>query len=418
MHRAFFLRLIRGILYLSLLINGSAMALDQEASDLVNDALSERDSGNVSGSINILSLGLENNPNDLRIKLELASSYFFDKNYAVARQLVNEVLLEDTLPKTVRENADRFLQIIEMRGNIDNRFLSKYKNSLNVFSGHDTNANLAPSDSLLDIGQLPESFTQNADDFYGLAYDFSFSNPIEVVNNDKVESLYQRSGISVYSKNYDNTDKSDLLVVSGRTDVSYFSRSQWYARASAAFTHVKLGGDSLVDYYRLSGKLGYQFDSSVLSLTLSTNKKNYVHSGDKEKEGYQFSQLINYRIDMPYDLMLTLNAENSLMNLNESSYSYHSNTVGFSIYAPLGNHVNLFVGSGYTKNKYRDFEKYYLQKRVDTVLKHRVQFELTEIYDDVGVELSYTNLDRVSNNDIHTYDRDVFMLSLKYSLNH
>lgn len=387
MHRAFFLRLIRPILYSLLLINCSSMALGQDV-------------------------------NDLREKLELASSYFSEKNYADARILVTEVLSEETLPKTVRENADRFLQIIKMRGNLDNRFLSKYKNSLNVFSGRDTNANLAPGDALLEIGTLSESYTQRADDFYGLSYDFSVSNPIEVVNKDKVESLYQRSGFSVYSKNYNTVDKSDLLVVSGRTDLSYFSRNQWYTSASAAITHVKLGGDSLVDYYRLSGKLGYQFDSSVLSLTLSTNKKNYVHSGDKEKEGYQFSQTINYRVDMPYDVILTLNVENSLMNLNESSYSYHSKTVGYSIYTPLGDYVRLVVGSGYTKYNYRGLEKYYLQQRADTVLKHRLQLEISEIYDDIGVELSYTNFDRLSNNDIHTYDRDVFMLSLKYSLNH
>jgi len=387
------------------------------ANDLVDEALSERDSGNVSESINILSEGLENNPNDLRIKLELASSYFFDKNYADARRLVNEVLLADTLPKTVRENADRFLQIIEMRGNVDNRFLSKYKNSLNIFSGRDSNANLAPADSLLDIGQLPESFTENADDFNGFSYDFSFTNPIEIGKKGESESLYQRSGISVYKKNYDSVDQSDLLVVSGRTDISYFSRDQWYSKANAGITHIKLGHKSLVNYYRLTGQLGYQFESSVLSFTFSTNKKDYVHSEDSEKEGYQFSQAVNYRIDMPYDMILTLNAENSLMNLNEDSYSYHSNRVQFSVFAPLSDSISLYLGSGYTKNDYRDFEKYYLKKRRDTILKHRVQLEIDDIYEDFGIELSYTNYDRRSNNDIHIYDRNVLMFSLKYAFN-
>ena len=396
-------------------VNIEQVNTDAANINLVNIAITERDKGNITESIRILSQGLENNPDNLRMKIELASSYYSNKNLPMAKQLVAEVLADNTLPQVVRSNADRFLRLIEEREFMGNKFTSKYKNTLSVFYGHDSNANIAPNDAILDIGRLPESSTEQSDDFYGALFDLSYAKPIAINSQNIRESLYSLSGLSLYSKDYNHVNESDMLVISGRTGLNYVSSGHWYTKGKISVTHIRLDETNLVNFYRLSGQWGYHFKSSRFSLSLASNHKDYQQPEDHGKQGYQFSQTIRYRIYIYDDIELMISANNSDTNLNKKSYSYHSNKTMLSLSAPLSNSIDLYLSSQYTKNKYRDLEKYYSSKREDTILKHRVQIEFNNFYGDFDAEFSYSLSDRQSNNDIHTYDRDVSMLSLKYN---
>jgi len=229
-------------------------------------------------------------------------------------------------------------------------------------------------------------------------------------------SMYSQSGITFYSKNYQNVNDSDMLIVSGYTGINYSFKNSWYTKANTSVTHIRLEKKSLVNYYGLSGKAGYKLNSSWVSLSLFTKYKDYFHSEDQHKEGYQFGQKVSYKVPASGKTDVTFDVENSDMKLKDKSYSYHSNSFGVSLTTRLRNDMELYLNSRYTKNKYDDVEKYYSTIRNDKVLRHRAGLTIRDVYKTIDAELSFSFSDRKSNNDIHTYKRAVLMLAFKSNL--
>lgn len=410
----------RILLFSCLLI--PSFAWGQSADALINQAVNERQQGNIKKSIDLLNSGLRNHPENLRIKLELASGYFAQKDYTLAKQFAQEVMASDSIPEVVRNNIEQFLTTVKQQ-KLKHQYLNKHlagfsRHNLKFFSGHDSNANVAPEDNLLDIGTLDENSIQQSDNFYGLQYDYSRFTPMALSSPKKGASLFRHSGISLYYKDYSKIDSSDLYFLNARMGMKYTSNKHWYTQGRLSLTHIGLDEKALVNYYRLSAQGGYQFKNSTLSLSLDTNHKHYFDNIDQDKEGYHFSQTLAYKLTLPLQSTLNISAINTLANLESKVYSYDATEYKIALTVPITskktNKVRIVLSSSYNQNKYRGIEPLYKDKRQDTTHKHRIRLDVLNLYNTLDTELSYTYFDRQSNHDLHQYNRDLLMLSFKY----
>lgn len=393
-----------------------SIAIAQTPSEIITRGVELRDQANVLKSINILRQGLLDNPSNLRMKIELASSYYVNKEYQLAKKLAKEVIDEESIPVTVRDNIGSFLAQLKRAEQRGGGVLSKRRQSLKLFLGHDSNANIAPEDATIDIGELTDSYVERAEIFSGMRYDFSQYKPIALApeQSGRKPSLYHYNGFSVYNKNYSGFDRSDLLYASGRAGLKYTSADRWYLEAKTSLSYIELDRSSLVDYYRLDLQLGRYYGSTELGFKLASNYKNYHHKKNDKSQGHQIGQSIIVKHVFSSGITVRLSATNSDVSLKDKSYSYDSKEFDALIRARLSNNVSLSLSGRYSKNNYRDIQLHYSDSRKDTVYKQALSLDVDDVYLGVGVALSYTQYNRNSNHDINVYDRNIVLMTLKY----
>lgn len=394
----------------------SAGSLASTSNEAIEIAVAERRAGEIRKSIETLRSVQMRYPTNLRAKVELASSYYAIAKFDRARVLIDEVLSSKNLPDTVRANVTRFSEQINFRIFQNQKFPANYRNKLTLFSGYDSNANIAPDDALLDIGRLNESATEKSDDFVGVIYDASYQIPLDLGHLQRHETMKNRGGITVYSKDYRDIDRSDMQVINLFNEIDLITRDKWLFKTKATLTHVRLDDDSLVNYYRLTGDIGYRFDRSLLFFTVEGKDKHYFDSDDDGKEGLELSQALHLRVKLPQSIDVTLGIRHAENDVEDLAYSYKSNRFSIAAAMALSERSRFRLSSYYTKSQYHGVEKHYSSKRKDSSYRHSATLSYVDLFDNIDVELSYTAFTRNSNNDIHTYDRNVVMVSLKYDL--
>lgn len=383
---------------------------------LIQQAVDQRQQGNVERSIQILYSGLQLHPQNLRIKLELASSYFANQEYDYARKLAQEVAVHDDIPDVVRSNIKQFLSMIEQRQpEVRSKSLSRH--NLHAFTGYDSNANIAPEDQLIDIGELSKDSVQQSDHFYGLQYDYSHFTPVALKQPKAGESFFYHSGFSVYYKDYLDVDSSDIYFINARAGAKYSFSERWNLQGKASITHIGLDQQALVNYYDLSAQLGYRFDNASLSFALENNHKDYDDSEDRDKQGYHISPSIHYRLMLPKQALLNLEARHTAANLNSNEHAFDAHEYKATLAIPftvLTQPMQVEVSTGRSHSHYRGLEPHYDDKRQDTTDKHSLKLNVLKLYRQLNMELSFSRFERQSNHEIHEYKRDLVTLSVKY----
>ena len=386
---------------------------------LIGDAIEQRDSGKIKQSITLLEQGLELAPDNPRLKVELALSYFLEKSYEKARALAEEVLAEEDIPEIVRTNISDFVAQIDAVEKNTQQVKSITRHKGRVYYGYDSNANVAPEDAQIDIGQLPSSSVERSDRFIGWLYDYStfkFVRPEHpVTGGNKQSRFYYYHGFSFYGKKYDSVNTSDILYANGRTGLNYNITDNWFAKAKANFAYIRLNDASLVNYYQLDGEVGYRIGHSKISMKIADNFRDYFNETHHKFEGHHVRQSIVYTYSKTSVFDVLVQASNHDANLNVKSFSYDGTDLSLSTYLYLTEHLVLGVSGEYNKNKYRDVQQYYSDNRQDEITKYQLNIRFLELYRGLNAELSYSSIERKSNNDINEYNREVVMLSLQYS---
>lgn len=417
-----------GILLLIALVSPllSSIILAQPATKYVVDAIDLVNTGNLKESIDVLQQGLEQHPDNSRIKLELASNYYSNKEYRLARNYAKKVLDDDSIPTVVRSNVNRFIKKINTAEQYNGETSYTRRHSLRVFAGHDSNATIAPENTTIDIGELDKSFIGRAENFNGLMYDFSQYKPVRLSDsstkqntpNPRRASFYHYSGFTLYNKNYSSFDKNDLFYASARAGFQYKSSSEWYFKAKLSGHYIELDKSSLLDLYKLDLQVGKYLGATELGFKLTSKYKDFHHQDNEKNQGSHFVQALVARHHFTNGMSLSFNLSNVDANLNDRSYSYDATEVETSFHAPMTPDISINVSSHYSSNNYRDIQRHYTDNRDDSVYTHNLRLNVDDIYHGLGVEMSYTHYSRESNHEINVYDRNIALLTLKYPFGH
>ncbi len=385
----------------------------QPQNTLLEQAIEARNTGEVELSIALLNQELMTNPLNLRLKIELASSYFLLQEYDKAETLALEVLDSDAIPPTVRSNITMFVAKIKQKQNSQSAVKFTQYHTVNVFSGHDSNANVAPADSTIDIGTLTESSAQKSSPFLGLSYDFTQFKPIQA-STKHTSQMYHYNGVTFYNKDYFDLNQSDLMYLGARAGIKYDFSNQWFSKAKVAFTYIDLNNQKFAHDYLLSSQLGYTKSQSEIALQLSGNYKNYFRNVDQPKKGHTLKQSLLYRYEFKNNADFHFSVSNQDANLKQDRYSYDSLDYSTSFSLPVNEEVKLTLGGSYTKNKHRDIQQHYSHKRHDTLKKYHLKLNVLNIFQGFDSQFSYQYAERDSNNQINVYNRNLLMATLTY----
>lgn len=386
---------------------------------LIENAIKQRDSGQIRQSVTLLEQGLALAPDNPRLKMELALSYFMAKNYDKARVLAEEVLAEEDIPEVVRANIFDFVAQIDAteKNTQQDTSLSRHKGF--VYYGHDSNANVAPEDAQIDIGQLSSSSVERSDRFIGWLYDYSnfkFVKPKHpAIGQNKQSRFYYYHGFSFYGKKYDTVNTSDILYANGRTGLNYNITDNWFAKAKVNMAYIRLNNASLVNYYQLDGEVGYRIGHSKISMKLADNYRDYFNEKHLKFEGHHIRQSLVYTFSKNHAFDILAQATNHDANLNEKSYSYDGTDLSLSMHLYLTDHIVLGLSGEHNKNNYRDIQQYYLDNRRDEIAKYQLKIRILDLYSGLDTELSYSSIKRESNHQINEYNREIITLSLQYN---
>jgi len=383
----------------------------------VDQAIDARNNGNLTTSTAILEKALTQSPNKLRIKLELAVNYQQIDKPQQAWNLVTQVLNEASLPINVRNNAEIFLKGINQQLQAKQKNSHSFTTSLALLAGHDSNANIAPDDVNLDVGTLPEEATSQGDAFSGLNLRLNhvYNKNRSYSQAPRPFSRYVQSGLSVYTKNYQDIDRSDLTIVSAHTGLLMIAQQAWSSRANILVDHIVLEGQSLANFYRFINSYRYHFPSSHLTLSASITDRDYLTDQDSGRKGQRYVGAIKYRITLPRAFNVELALEESKTDLSDRWRSYDSTRFSLDVHAPLSPGISLLLRGNYARNQYAGPEQYYDSIRSDRELRRSIALRFDQLIADTRLDVSYLETKRNSNNDIHRYDRRVIQASMTYS---
>jgi len=137
------------------------------------------DAGFIGEGVFALERYLQSRPEDLRARLELARGFYYLEQYDRARDEFDRVLAAQP-PEQVRENVERFLDLIRHR---ESRYRTTTGYFLEVGAGYDSNINNAPKDDsfyapAIGAGEIAAESLAEEDGFLDLAAGATLTHPM------------------------------------------------------------------------------------------------------------------------------------------------------------------------------------------------------------------------------------------------
>lgn len=330
-----------------------------------------------------------------RVRLELARAYFLDRQYSQAREVFLEVLEDLTLPWGVRENVNRYLDLIdEALGGLkfsvafisDSNPLNYTDHRLINIAGQ-TLTLIPPSESKQAYGI---QYTLNASKaFTGDASIIGFINTtFKDFEGGKLDKWIIDAGLSISPRQYRKLKGKIGL------EESFFGGDHLYRQPYASITYFP----DPVDQFRFSTelKLGYldvdEFDYlDAHTQTLDLRASRVLKSGTQ--------------------MLSNLYVENAVTD--DESYSYRGAGLGGALSFPINSYWGMKASGELGKRVYLDNDPLFVEKRKDLTKKlsltlynkHWKQFGLTPEFG-----LSYEQND--SNIDYYEYDKVTLIFRL------
>lgn len=376
----------------------------------------------------IYSYLLEMNPNNPRIKLELAKIYSQQpKRHFEANRLYQEVLnsQEIEIPESVRAN---------IKNKISSLSLKEQNNFFNVlFSigvGHDTNVRNATNAKTVRFEVKPGSnipflgpgiysmpIANNIDTDKFTEYVLALSHSYKANENLSIDTK-----VLAYSQKFNENDTENLDIITAETGTSYTSDMS-KTGLSASYTRLIQDDKSNLNLYTLTPSFEYVLSQNLLYKTkLKLSKKNFF----SKDERYKNSKVIE--------------AQNSLVmpseNFGQNTFTFgfgtenadgkkkdrvDNNFMNFkleNIYTPT-NHTTLLTGLEYYYTSYKlasidDDVIQFRKRRKDK--RYVLDFTLFEsINKALSLALNYRYTNNVSNQNLNSYEKQAIKGNIYYS---
>ncbi len=376
--------------------------------DPLNYGIELRQQGQLQQSVEVLSQAVKQDPQHLRLKLELAVSHLQLGNLDQAQRLAAAVLQAEQVPTQVRENIEHFLASIERqrRGHAHTPWLHR----LTLFAGHDNNATIGPNSTDLDIGQLKRDSVKNEDVFAGGQYDLTYLS-----NRTSTQQRYY-AGVSFYDKRYQDISRSNLSFANARMGLYQPLSQHLMASAGLALNHIYLGNDPLANYSYANLAASWQANRQHrLKLALEANPRRYISDHDDDRQGVRWGQRVSYRFDWAQH-QIELFSHWRQANLDGKTERYREQQWQLQWQRPWQlsqQQWQLSWHSAYSQRHYQHVDDRYANQRDDHSWRHRLAMEW-QWHPRWQLALSHQLDKRHSNQDIYQYQRQLTQLNLQY----
>ncbi|WP_298753025.1 tetratricopeptide repeat protein [uncultured Arcobacter sp.] len=304
-------------------------------------------------------------PNNSRVKVEVAQSNLMLKNYAQAIKDFNTVLVNANTPADVRKSIEARLAYIK-------RTMQKhFINGALVFDlSYDSNANnsATPGDYSVFTPQLGTvTLSNSAKEESDYTYD-----AIAIINHvykyDEEFSL--NNNLVIYTQDYDTKKDSNIDVISFSSTPTFYKGANKYS-TGIGMDYVRYNDKAYLKSYNLILSNSHIFTQTTLNdITLKISKKLFDQETDKEKNAYAFNFIDALKYKTENYGLFTLNTSYiKELEIYEQRTDVSKETYELSLENSLAlpYKLNLTTTLGSKKVIYTDTDVNFLSRRVDKI---------------------------------------------------
>jgi tetratricopeptide (TPR) repeat protein len=367
------------------------------------------ENNNYEMAIMVFERALMINPNDLRVKLEMARAYQKLGINDMARKYCNEVLLTDP-PQAVKQNIEKFLAYIDrseqqhfFRGSIsmgfdwnDNVWASPANNIIQTNLGEVTLT--GPS------SQAKEDFIYSAMAQLNHTYSFSYSN------------FVWQSKITGYKALYNRESDLDTLYLAIETGPEY-SKGKGVAGFSITSDYLNLAESKYSSSLGAKTFYRYMFTPSlIISPNLEYKNLSFEQNSKKNSDNFSFSIDGNFLLKK-FWIGTSLGYEHE--TAADDEYSYNRGMVSLSINRELFYGLTAFGSYEFYHTRYDGIPDLFDQARRDSIhyagcgLKKRL-WQSSDRRQSIAVSLGYQYIKALSYLDLYEYNKNIVNSSLEY----
>lgn len=380
--------------------------------------------GNYEQALDYFQNVLKEDPNNLRVKLEIAQSYAKLGKKKEAK-VEFEYLLTQKIPANIKEYITKALKALET----DKKYT--LTNTLIVGFGYDDNIESTTNSSGYSIyvpslnTNLP--ITSNKKISSG-SYEMGLvSNYVRKID----EEFILDTNFVAFSQNYfSNSLHSKEVQVVSLSIAPVFLTKSFKTSIKFGYDHIWYGHQSYLDNYTLAPELNYKINENYLyTSTLSHTRKAYIQTSnkygdptatginDKEKDSrvYEWKNKLSHYTKTTglSKLELALGKESDLDDVRyDVDKRYAALELG-NIY-PMTDKINLSSALNFTKTKYDTYDRNFLKYRSDDT--YRLSLGLSYVLKkSLTLNSAYTHTKQSSNFEPYDYDKNIVKVNLYYT---
>lgn len=344
-----------------------------------------------------------NEPDNKRVKLEIAQTYLMLDSYEIAKVSFKELLDDSSIPQSVKENINDRLRFIEEK--TKKHFVGS---SLMFGVGQDNNINNTTTmDSFqINVANLGLLNVQSDDkvksSFYETALLFN-----HLYNLD--ENLSFRNSLIFYRQDFTKDNSKQLDVISLNTTPIYTNSDVSYG-ITFGIDNILYGDNHYLNNYSLTPKISHAIDSTkIYETSVKFLNKDFVQEIDEGNKSliYEYqNRLILQTQDLGiFDVSLALGRENPKDKTRydvEKEYGIVSLVNNYKISEQFT--INSLLS--FNNVNYRDENPLFEGKRKDDI--YSLMFGLGYLYSkDLNLGLNYSYVNQDSNYVPNDYNKSV-----------
>jgi tetratricopeptide (TPR) repeat protein len=352
-------------------------------------------------------------PNNSRVKLEVAQSYLMLKNYVQAIKEFQNVLIDTKIPQNVRTNVQSKLDFI------NNTMQKHFFSGALIFDlSYDSNVDnsSAAGDYTIYVPQLSSDLTlSNSSDTKSDYY----ADTIAVLNHvyKYKENMTLNNNMVLFAQDYDTKKDSNIQVLSLSTNPTYYLNQDKYS-SGLGLDYVRLNDKDYLKTFNFTLSNSHIFTQMVLNdITFKISKKLYDQSSDKTKDSMVYELKNTYKHKTNDYGLFTLNTsynkeiaiETTRTDVTKETFDIN---VQNSLPLPLEYTLNTTIGS--KKVIYKDKDVNFLNRRTDKTHSFALGFT-KPITKNLILGLTGTIQNTLSNQEPYEYNKQIIKSTLIYT---
>lgn len=356
---------------------------------------------------------LVNEPENKRVKLEIAQTYLMLESYEIAQTSFKEILDDPDVPTVVKENIQSRLKYIDEKKKKHN-----FSTTLMFGLGHDNNINNTSPDGYNikflgnSTGTLPiDGGNKTKSSFYETALIFNHMY-------DYDDNISFRNSLVFYRQDFTKDKSKKLDVISFSTTPIYKEDENISYGLIFGIDNILYGDNKYLNNYSVSPKITYLIDSTKMYETsIKFLSKKFAQESDKESDSsvYEYqNKLITQTEDLGmFEMSLILGREIDKKNIRyDIAKNYETLSLGNTY--KIDEQLTINTAISFNNVIYNDENPLFNGRRTDDI--YSFLLGLGYSYDkDLGFGLSYNYVSQDSSQTPTNYNKNVIKSTMLYS---
>lgn len=340
-------------------------------------------------------------PDNLRVQLEIGLCYFRLKRYDEARKIFNELLLNKKIPDDVKKNIALTLEALEK---LDSKHI--FRTTLGFGYLYDSNIDNG-NDYLLSISTSAQKRADKAIELIGA---LNHTYKLNELNTIESKAVY-------YSQNYINSNDKDIVATSFESVKSSFE-DKYKTSYGIGFDKVFLATKPYLNVYNLVGRYDRVINEKInYQGQVKVSRKDFLQSSNKDLNAYvkEIKNALSVKTDKlgTNRLELTISNEKNRQgrrtDVNKDNYTL----IGTNTYEFPNNYI-LNSSISYSKTNYKNVDATYQTKREDSKKEYSIGITKA-VNKTTALQVSYKIIDNQSNQSPYDYEKSIIKFNLFYS---